>query len=505
MRIHRNRRRLAALAACAGASVALLAAAGPAAAKTVTCKSPGFGSGDSMQSIAQVEVWLTKTGWGEHSSCEEKPTSSTITYSHTSDGQAFEEFGDNNGTLHPEEDKVAYESKTGAKDSAGQVLDWFVGVDDPPTTAQLEEAKAAAGAGQLTQITIPVAQAPIAVLLSLPTGCLIPAGSQLDLPNKTIGQLWEGTNKASGENPGGIQEQGGYAAGTWGALLTQLGYEKTATNPPTEYDTFYDNGSSSGCKQAIKPQVSSNVTGTAYAFKNYLSQINSSVWGEYADDGKNWPSSAVVESDPLSKGSGSQLNDSNGHLSENTAANPGSVGYADVAAPMQAGHGGFTYAAASSTFGTGTEGKSASHQILWAEIQNNGTEKTGAIYANPLLPANPIANCVTTKLIPQDKGFPFAVTESWHGIVATDPNISADAGPSDYPICALTYDLVWHHYSDLDLFGKTGTAQDIANTVKDLFEYITGPGQTEIQSDGYTRIPTGFAAHVAKAVEAIEY
>ncbi len=505
MGAHRNRRRrLAALAACAGASVALLAAAGPAAAKTVTCESPGFGSGDSMQSIAQVEVWLIAKGWGEHSSCEEKPTSATVTYSHTSDGQAFEEFGDNNGTFHPEEDKVAYESKTGAKDGAGKVLDWFVGVDDPPTTAQLEEAKAAAGASKLTQITLPVAQAPIAVLLSLPTGCLISTGSQIDLPNTTLGQLWEGTNKASGENPGGIQEQGGYATGTWGALLTQLGYEKTATDPPTEYGTFYDNGSSSGCKQAIKPQVSANVTGTAYAFKNYLSQINSSVWGEFADDGKNWPSSAVVESDPLSKGSGSQLNDSNGHLSENTAANPGSVGYANVAAPMQAGHGGFTDAAASSTFGTGTEGKSASHQILWAEIQNNGTGKVGT-YTDPLETGGSNANCETAKTIPSDYDYPESATESWHGIVATNPNISAYTSGIYYPICALTYDLVWHHYSDYNLFGATGTAQDIANTVKDLFEYIVGEGQTAIQSKGYTRFPSPFGGRVRKDAEAIEY
>jgi hypothetical protein len=502
MRVHHSRsRRLAALAACTGAFAIPLAGAGPAAAAPVTCQSPGYASGDSLQSIAQTEVFLTTTGWGEHSSCKEKPTAATVTYSHTSDGQALEEFGDNTGSLHPEEDKVAFESKTGAKDTGGQVLDWFVGVEDPPTTAQLEEAKTAAGAASLTQITIPVAQAPIAVLLSLPTGCLIPAGANIDLPNDTLGQLWEGTNKASGENPGGIQEQGGYATGTWGALLTQLGYTKTATDPPTEAGKFYDNGSSTGCKQALKPQVSANVTGTAYAFKTYLSQVNASVWGEYADDAKNWPTGAVVESDPLSKGSGEQLNDSNGHLSENTAANPGSVGYANVASPMQAGHGGFTNAATSSTFGTGKEGKSASHQILWAEVQNNGTGI--ATYTDPLVGS--VANCESTKLIPSDKGLPETYTGSWHGVIVTDPNISADAGPTDYSICALTYDLVWHHYSAANLFGATETAHDIANTVKDLFGYITGSGETEIQSDGYTRFPTGFAAHVKLAVEAIEY
>jgi len=491
------------LAACVGSTAALAALGGAGAAQaSVTCQTPGYASGDSLQSIAQTEIWLTSTGWGEHSSCSTRPTSATITYSHTSDGQAFEELGDSNGEFHPEADSLANESTTGTKDAAGHVLDWFVGVDDPPTEAQLEEAKTAAGAGELTQMTIPVAQEPIAALLSLPTGCLIDSGSSVDIPNKTLGQLWEGTNAHSGEDPGGIQEQGGYAIGTWGALLTQLGYEKVATNPPTEAGTFHDNGTSTGCKQAIKPQVSANVTGTAYAFKNYLSQINSSVWGTYATDLKTWPSSAVVESDPKSSGSGSQLNDSNGHLSENTAANPGSVGYASVASPAQAGHGGFTNAATSSTFGTGG-GSSAAHQILWAEIQNDGTGSV-ATYADPLEPASSIANCETTKLIPSDRGFPEAATGSWHGVVATDPNISADAGSTDYSICVLTYDLVWRHYGSVNLYSGT-TAENVAHTVKDLFTYITEHGQVDIQSHDYARFPTGMAGHVAHAVEKIEH
>lgn len=47
------------------------------------------------------------------------------------------------------------------------------------------------------------------------------------------------------------------------------------------------------------------------------------------------------------------------------------------------------------------------------------------------------------------------------------------------------------------------TAQEIADTVKDLFEYITGQGQTDVQNDGYTGFPTQMAPKVARIVSDI--
>jgi hypothetical protein len=54
MRFHHARRRVAALATLLGATAAL-GFAGPAPA-SVTCQSPGYSSGDALQSIAQFEV-----------------------------------------------------------------------------------------------------------------------------------------------------------------------------------------------------------------------------------------------------------------------------------------------------------------------------------------------------------------------------------------------------------------------------------------------------------------
>jgi hypothetical protein len=89
--------------------------------------------------------------------------------------------------------------------------------------------------------------------------------------------------------------------------------------------------------------------------------------------------------------------------------------------------------------------------------------------------------------------------------LASDPEISGDAESSDYPICVLTYDLVWHRYSTSKLYGTTETAHHVANTVKDLFEYITKQGQIDIQGNGYMRFPVGFASFVGLAVKEIEY
>lgn len=501
MNLHQvGRRGLAAFAASAAvlATIAAFASAGPAVA-SVACTWPtyqGYASGSSLQAIAQQSIWLTSAGWGSNSSCTTSPTSATITYAPSSSGQALNEFGNNTGALAPADDPTAFYSTTGIEDAGGEILDWYVGTDDPPTAAQIANAEEAAGEHKPVEMTIPVAQNPIAVLLSLPPECKIPADSEVDLANNALSELWAGE----------ITAQGSYAENTWGALLNQLLYTQTTADPPTEPETFFDGGGANGCSQEIQPQVSSNGSGTAYSFKAYLNQIDPSVWSTYATDSTSWPWHSVL-SDPLLAGPGTQFNDSEGHLSQNTAANPGSVGYAAVSAALLPSNGNFTNKATATLFGTGTGGASQEHQILWAEIQNNGTSPSGATYADPLasgtISKNPIANCQTRNLIPSDEHYPRSVTGSWHGILATDPNIWGEAESDSYSICALTYDLVWRHYGAPNLYPVPATADEIASTVKDLFEYITGQGQTDIQNDGYTGIPTPMAPKVESIVKHI--
>ncbi len=498
MNRHHKRRRFASLAACVGstAALAVLGSAGPAAA-SVPCGAPGFASGSSFQGTAQHSVFLTSTGWGAHSSCEVAPSSSTITYTATSSGAGLEEFGNTVGHFLPEKDSVAFTSGAAIKDKNGDVLDFFVGTDDAPTPKELGEAAVAAGTlhNQKAEITIPIAQAPVAVMLSLPAACKLHVGSKVDINNTTLPQLWEGTTAPSGEDPGGVHAQNGYAINTWGALFSQLGYTKITSGTPTS-SQFLDEG---GCSEEIKPQVRQTSSGTSFAYKSYLAQVYPTVWSGFAADAPTWPNSSVVTQNPKTGSVEVLKNDSGGHLVQNTAANPSSVGYANAADAASASNGGFTNEVTSSTFSTGAPGtESPAHQIVWAEMQNNGLATSGATYTDPVISG--VGNCETSKILPAEEGFPYSYTDSWYGLLASDPNISEDASAVDYPICALTYDLVFHHYSNKHLYGQTTTAHEVANTVHDLFEYIITQGQTDIQSHDYTRYPTGFQSHVAQAV-----
>jgi hypothetical protein len=547
-------RRLAALATCVGSAAvaAAFSIAAPAmAVEKVPCYPTGFASGSSLQGSAQTEDWLTSSteGWGgtdfeatEKTECTEKPEAGSgpkITYTKTSSGEGLEEFGDNSGVFKPDFDPRALEAgkkseiplvadaepEEGSGKLEASGLDFYVATDDAPTNSQDGEAEAAAEAYNPAQITIPVAQAPIAVMLSLPAGCETEQEREIDLSNATLSELWDGA----------IVAQGGYAANTWGALLIQLGYTKIAhasefeesknqylETPGAKEKVLRLNGKGEtveveeeepGCVQSIKLQADYTESGASYPFKTYLSQIDYTVWNAYADDAENWPSTVKLE-DPNTSGSGSKKSESDGGLAENTAANPGSVGYASVGDAAK--NGGFTAKATVGQFGTGQvkEGgkevaaKSLKHEILWAEIQNNGTapEPETSGYADPLIPGEGhAANCQTSVLVPGDEDFPSSYNDSWYGITATDPSIERDAKVPDYPICALTFDVTWHHFQNPGLFGKHKAIEEVANTVHNLMEYITTQGQLVFQGHYYQRVPTSMAAHIALAVKEIKY
>lgn len=571
---HGTYRRLVTLVACVGSTTAIAALGSAAPAMALKCNAgPVYSSGSSLQKAAQ-ELWESK--WTANSNClnskAEKETPK-IEYAGTASGAGLEEFGANSGELNAKENptvkKLQEEGKPcGPKDAAGECLDLIAGTDDPPSGAQIGEASAAAGAatGQ-AEITIPVAEGPVTVSLSLPSGCKVANESQIDLTNNAVTQLFEGLRKqkegGKSKDLGGVQAQGGYAANTWGALLTQLGVTFT-TAEPEETLTRHVAGKEEevetqnleevekgegpktvkvanqtkvklkggGCGQEITAQVRSAESGTTFAFKTYLAQINHEVWGEFANDFVQWPvKSEVKTKNPITSTSSEaeppQLeSESNGKLAENTAANPGSVAYINTADAVKNG---FSESAKSSSSGTGTleevveeevenkkaekvkvkvlksvKAKSLSHQVLWGQIQNNGTGASGE-YANPIVPGTKTTECETTKLVPGDAAFPYSYKDSWAGITSTDPSVHS-VGAADYPICALTYDLAWHHYGNKNLYGpgKTVLAEEMASTARDLMEYITGQGQTDVLGSFYSSYPAAMKAHIHEAAAHIE-
>jgi hypothetical protein len=447
------------MAACVGAAVAggLIGSSAALASGSLTCNNVNA-SGASQQNTAQNSVWIP--GFASFSPCSSLPT---IVYTKTSNTPPQEEFGNNNGVFNPKEDPGA---------PAG-VLDGYVGIDDPPNAGQLGNAETAAVEATLVELTIPIAQAPLAVLLSLPAACSIAENGRVNIQNQYLDKLWSGGIPAGGSDP----NNGGnpYPANSWGAFFALIGQTGVVDS---------GTGGGTGCETPVTLQVRSNSAGTSYEFKNYLNQLDSTVWAPYATDYDFWPASTVNTG-----------NSSDGNQASNTAARPGSIGYAGLASA----------AAVSGTPFSGkatltTDGGSASHQITWAQLQNNGTSLSNPGYGSPKAASGNIGNCATTKDTPSEAGAPYSVTDSWTGVLASDPNATHDLAGNFYPLCTLLYDLSWKHYDAPGLAayynnaGQGTTAEGIEATVKSYLTYVTssapGEGQSAINNDYYTPLPT---------------
>jgi PBP superfamily domain len=471
MNRHRQVRRIAAMAACVGATVAggLIGSPAALASGSLSCSNVDA-SGSSLQNTAQNSVWIP--GYPTFGACSTAPV---ITYTKTSSGAGLEEFGNGGKGFVIAEDTHA---------GPLGLLDGFVGSDDAPNDFGLANAEAAAVEATPVELTVPVAQAPVAVLLSLPAACSIAENGRVNIQNQYLDELWSAKIPAGGSDANNSGSP--YPANTWGAffaLIGQAGVSDTGT------------GGGTGCEAPIALQVRSTASGTTYAFKSYLFQLDSAEWAAYQSDYDLWP--VVTDNEG---------NASGGNLSADTAARPGSVGYANTA--DAAGVSGVPFGG-KAVFTT--DGGSASHEILWAQIQNNGTSLTGPGYGSPKAASGNIGNCATTKDTPAEAGAPYSVTDSWNGVLASDPNATHDLAGNFYPICALTYDIAWKHYNapGLSIYNNATqhtTAEGTEAAVKDYLTYVTsttsGEGQSAINSNYYTSLPTPL---LPKALNAVAY
>jgi hypothetical protein len=460
MNHHRKARRAIAVATCVGFTVAggLIGSSAAVASGSLSCDNVDA-SGASQQNTAQNSVWIP--GFPSFSGCSSAPT---LKYTKTSNTPPFEEFGNGGNGLVTKEDPGA---------PAG-VLDGYVGIDDPPNAGALGNAETAAVEATLVELTIPVAQAPLAVLLSLPATCSIAENGRVNIQNQYLDALWSGKIPAGGSDPN--NGSAAYPANSWGAFFALIGQTGV---------TDAGSGGGTGCETPITLQVRSNAAGTSFEFKNYLNQLDNTEWAAYATDYTFWPSTNITSTN----------NSSDGNQAADTAAAPGSIGYAGLASA--AGISGTPFAGKAVFV---TDGGSASHEILWAQIQNNGTSLASPGYGSPKAASGNIGNCATTKDTPSEAGAPYSVTDSWSGVLASDPNATHDLAGNFYPICTLLYDLAWKHYNApglsafYDNAGQGTTAEGIEATVKSYLTYVTstaaGEGQSAINNDYYTPLPT---------------
>jgi hypothetical protein len=543
-------RRAAVCAACLGATVAV----GASSASAATLQSEHiFGNGSSLQAVAQNggtdatgTVWAGWTNtWGSTAADHKTlnctsgpsfPSPCTATYTSTSSGTGLAEFGDAAGTpvacggtavagaLDQACDTTA---DNGATNGFGApILDAWAGSDDPPPTTDLSNAATAAGGG-VQQLTVPVAQAPVAILLSLPSDITLNSSDTLfKLKNTLLQAIYDPNGKGVDNIKGSGLCTGGDkgSAGTWCGLLVQADYKPITSGTPTASQFLYTGTDNGG---TITDFVRASASGTTFTQKGFLNESGDANYASLVNDNDVWPAGLPVQ-DCSTAGScsgGFGASSGGGTLVKNTAFFPGSVGYANLAdaaeAQLSTNGGttitGFTNAPHMINWVAGQTVPNP-HQVLYVDLQANYNPTCTSSCASPkyTLPetSDGVANVYTgTNLNINGSGgtpgsgtsvgdwtVPSTLTGTWSPTLPADPNVFTDSGNHGlYADVAGTYDLAWTRYdaSGSNLIGSTGylsTAQANAAgaSAKSYLQYLTGAGQSNLVSGKqyYARLPT---------------
>lgn len=421
MGIYTRARRSALTAICAGSVVAGIAAvAVPGTALAAVPCEKITGSGSSLQAAQQTK-WTTGR---KFATCT--PEEPGIVYTATGSGQGLKEWGIPGGVLLP-------------KESGNKVtLDAYVGTDDPQAKAALGEAKKAS---ESKAITVPVVAAPIAMIIHPPTGC-VPTAAEFKISEVQLDSLWKGTYT------------------NWKGFLTAVVGATGFSEEPK-----------GACEVAIKHEVRFDGSGTSYAFKQYLSQIDAATWSTFVTDEPTWPAgtAAITEHE---EGGKKVPNKGSGGEAKAVGLEAGSVGYVNLA---NAAEGEFSKYAAKGT-------------KFWARVRNvgasgepEGKTKTGNCPAA-------LAVALTAKQKEEAKG---EGVEGENGPNWSTVHLANTKTAGAYPLCTLTYDMGWETYTTPKLEGveeynKKGTA--VKNTALAYFEYMTNGGQSNIASY-YSTLP----------------
>jgi ABC-type phosphate transport system substrate-binding protein len=376
--------------------------------------------------------------------------------------------------------------------STGNPYD-YAAADDPPTATQVDNANncAAAHALPLSLHTIPVAQAAIAMVVHLPTGCTINSNDNASTHDRFA--ILNANLEKAFLNGGG--------APTWATLLPN-----------------------SGCSGPITRAVRYDQSGTTFQTEQYLKQIADTATWQAASGAlqyQNWPNNGSnivyggaapnvnpsgtcplsgpgnTPPDPSNTGQTQPTNPSlcngAGEVANAVLDNAGTIGYVDMATAIAKG---FAYPSkgTSSTF--------------WVPVQNNGTGTKGATFADPNVNSNGYisgnatggANCASSSYTPPSGTDPTLST--WDGVFGSNPN------QANYPVCTLTYELLWNDSSRA--FGDTTAVDARARSVKDYAEYLVSnsqstDGQSILRGLNYDTVPSSILSIAHTGVNAITW
>lgn len=413
MKIKTRRWTLAFAAVSATAALSGIGASGAQAALPGACLGTNVtGTGSSLQGAAQ-NIWsngVHPVGFnGNTTSGCAGTTKPKVTYDVSSSGGCLTASGATGGVLN-----TAFA---------------FCGTDDAPTAAQITTSNTASGASLLS---IPVAQAAIAVVVNPPASC-----SVTSLTPAQVELTFRGTTT------------------TWSSI-----------------------GSGASCAAPINRVVRNDSSGTTYQLKHYLTTQNSAVvhngltWAGLQSSANNttWPGTVTKSA----SGCGAVL-----VLASCTGAPGTGSGGGDEVRTVAVTSGSIGYAALS-------DARSVTTARLGLDT-NTGGLKWVKVGATALTAVDPSSNGVSTTKANSNcttagaaYGTPGSATGDWSGSYLTT------AG-SNYPICTLTWDLAYNNYTTT----KWGADSNrIAQTVRDYLHYILLGGQTDINNNDYAALPT---------------
>jgi ABC-type phosphate transport system substrate-binding protein len=350
----------------------------------------------------------------------------------------------------------------------------FCGSDDPPTEQQIAWAEQGppvhSADGQL--LTIPVAQIAVGVQVRLPDGCQVADSSKRQLSRDQINLAFEGVSS------------------TWGDLF--------GTNMTADGTVAGLTGAQCRAKQFTRV-VRFDSSGTTFVFKRYLQAASHAAGGDNFDwrdpseggtlGNTQWPAGNTPTTTANANGAGAQL-DTLSALGAN-----GGIGYADVATARSKGY----------AWDQAGSGYVANDTKLWVRSQRIADDS----YISPAISnarvtsgSNAGANCVNVQYANQ-------VTSTNLG--ASWFNTTAVPTPTDYPICALTYQLAWMWGQDPQHgFAKvqSGSTEGEFRATKDFLRYELGVirpgiGQGKLATLGYQKLPTDVLATAKNQVNQI--
>jgi ABC-type phosphate transport system substrate-binding protein len=401
-------------------------------------------NGATLQGKAQ-EIWnkeFNNAGLLGEGACEVgkfKVGEPTVSYKGTGSGPGLESWG--NGS--------------GAGKGDFSPANNYVGTDEPPNEEQKTAIEKEGTGGKL--LTIPVVQAAVAIIVHLPTGCTVKqkvagAAGRLVLSNATLEKIFHGTLTA------------------W----TQIKDAKEKVK-----------GKKGACNAPIKRVVRSEGSGTTSIFKKYLNLqepnefavegiVGTTTWKKLAESSVNtkWPEE---KASPLITGKGG------GAVVKEVAANPSSIGYANLAD-------------ARATFGAPTP------ETFWAEVENGSTKKgkkkTIPTFAEPAsngeTTAKGSANCKETLYTDGKAKFPPETTEKlWNEVTTslTEPN---------YTICGFSYDLSTTKLEGYGVASGKPATDEGSRTAADYIKFELEGGQKLLEGNDYLGLPENAAGKVLK-------